>query len=210
MPQTHSRNSCNSAIAFINAQLLSLSAYASLLADWIDNGEKAPDLQAAEPLFAVKRTAGEDGAHSSDGIPTKGTPPKTTSPTAVPKWPVFSTAAQRLDFAMRIPNTNAIIAVADLYELHQMSESRAPEVQFLMHLRDAALNHNTFRLNADEYRPHAAYGDLVIDASLDGTLLFGDGTQPGFMEPGDTVGLLRYLADMLRSVQKIISSGDAG
>jgi hypothetical protein len=30
------------------------------------------------------------------------------------------------------------------------------------------------------------------------------------MELGDIVGLLRYLADMLRSVQAVVSSGDAG
>jgi hypothetical protein len=210
MPQTHSRNSCNPAIAFINAQLLSLTAYASLLADWIDKGEHAPDLQAAEPLLAVKRTAGEDGAQSADGSPTKSPPSDNASPSHAPEWPAFSDAAQRLAFAMRVPNTNAIVAVADFFEVHQMSESRAPEVQFLMRLRDAALNDNTFRLNADEYRPHAAYGDLIIDAKLDGTLLFGDGTRPGFMELGDTVGLLRYLAAMLRNIQTVVSSGDAG
>jgi hypothetical protein len=205
MPQTHSRNSCNPVIAFINAQVLSLSAYAGLLADWIDTGEKTPDLRAAEPVFAVKRTAGQDHARSADGAPTKHTPQAD-----MPEWPTFSDAAQRLAFAMRIPCTNAIMAVADFFEVHQMSDSRAPEVQFLMRLRDAALNDNTFRLNTDEYRPHAAYGDLVVDASLNGTLLFSDGTRPGFMEPGDTVGLLRYLADRLRSVQSVISSGDAG
>jgi hypothetical protein len=210
MPQTHSRNSCNPAIVFINAQLLSLSAYASLLADWIDKGDKAPDPRAAERLFAVKRTAGEDRAHSADGAPTKNTLPKSTPPVDTPEWPAFSDAAQRLAFAMRIPSTNAIVAVADFFEVHQISDSRAPEVQFLMRLRDAALNDNTFRLNADEYRPHAAYGDLVIDANLDGTLLFGDGARAGLMAPGDTVGLLRYLAAMLRSIQTIIISGDAG
>jgi hypothetical protein len=205
MPQTYSRNSCNPAIAFINAQLLSLSAYASMLADWIDKGEKAPDLSAAEPLFAVTRTTGEDRALAADGAPTKRTPPAD-----LPEWPAFSDAAQRLAFATRIPSMNAIVAVADFFEVHQMSDSRAPEVQFLMRLREAALNNNTFRLNADEYRPHAAYGDLVIDAKLDGTLLFSDGEQPGFMEFGDTVGLLRYLAEMLSSIQRVISSGDAG
>lgn len=205
MPQTHSRNSCNSTIAFINAQLLSLSAYASLLADWIAEGGKAPDLSAAESLLAVKRTAGTDRARGADGTPTKPVPPAD-----VPEWPAFSDAAQRLAFAMRIPCTNAIVAVADLFEVHQMSDSRAPEVQFLMRLRDAALNDNTFRLNIDEYHPHAAYGDFAIDEKLDGTLLFADGERPGLMEPGDAVGLLRYLGDMLRSVQAIVSSGDAG
>lgn len=205
MPQTHSRNSCDSAITFINAQLLSLFAYASLLADWVVRDGKALDLSTAESLLAVKRTAGKDRARGADGAPTKDVPPAD-----VPEWPAFSNASQRLDFAMRIPSTNAIVAVADLFEAHQMSDSRAPEVQFLMRLRDAALNDNTFRLNADQYRPHAAYGEFVIDEKLNGTLLFGDGERRGFMEPGDAVGLLQYLADMLRSVQVIVSSGDAG
>jgi len=179
--------------------------YATLLAEWIMKGGKAPDLGAAELLVAVKRTAGKDRARGADGTPIKYMPPADE-----PEWPAFSNAAQRLAFAMRIPSTNAIVAVANLFEVHQMSDSRAPEVQFLMRLRDAALNDNTFRLDTDEYRPHAAYGDLVIDEKLDGTLLFADGERPGFMEPGDAVGLLRYLAVMLRSVQGVISSGDAG
>jgi hypothetical protein len=205
MPQTHSRNVCNSAISFIDAQLLSLYAYASLLADWIVEGGNAPDLRAAERLLEVKRAASEDRMRGADGTPTKNTPR-----TDALEWPAFSSTAQRLAFAMRIPSTNAIVAVADLFETHQMSDSRAPEVQFLMRLRDAALNDNTFRLDADEYRPHAAYGDFVIDDVLDGTLLFADGERPGLMTPGDTVGLLRSLADRLRSVQATISSGDAG
>ncbi|MBN3758149.1 hypothetical protein G3N95_34900 [Paraburkholderia sp. Tr-20389] len=205
MPQTHPRQASNSAIAFINAQLLSLSVYASLLSDWIVNGEKAPDLSAAEPLLAVKSAAGRDPERSAEGAPTKH-----MASADVPEWPVFSNAAQRLAFATRIPSTNAIVAVADLFEVHRMSDSRAPEVQFLMRLRDAALNDNTFRLNPDEYRPRAAYGNIVIDEKLDGTLLFGDGKRTGLMELGDIVGLLRYLADMLRSVQAVVSSGDAG
>ncbi|MEM5371954.1 hypothetical protein V4C53_38865 [Paraburkholderia azotifigens] len=205
MPQARSRPSCDSAIAFINAQVLSLSAYASLLADWIVDGGKPPDLTAAEPLLAAKRTADRDPGRGAEGTPTKHVPPADVS-----EWPAFSNAAQRLAFAMRIPSTNAILAVADLFEVHRMSDSRAPEVQFLMRLRDAARNDNTFRLDTDEYRPRAAYGDLVIDEKLDGTLLFGDGERPGLIELGDTVGLLRYLADMLRSVQAVISSGDAG
>jgi len=91
-----------------------------------------------------------------------------------------------------------------------LSASRAPEVQFLMRLRDAAVNGNTFSLAADEYRPHAAYAGLIVDNTLDGTLLFSDGVRPGFVEFGDTVGLLRYLTKLLKSMQSVISSGDAG
>jgi hypothetical protein len=205
MPKSNSRNSCNLAIAFIDAQLLSLYTYASWLADWIEKGEKTPDLTAAERLFAVTRSHPERHAHSEDGTPTKRAPPAHSL-----SWPEFDDASQRMAFALRVPNTNAIVAVADFFEVHQMSSSRTPEVQFLMRLRDAALNENTFRIGADHYLPHAAYGGLIVDQKLDGTLLFGDGIRPGFMESGDTVGLLRYLADMLSSIQTVISSGDAG
>jgi hypothetical protein len=153
----------------------------------------------------VKRAHPERHAHSEDGTPTKSAPPALSL-----SWPEFGDASQRMAFALRVPNTNAIIAVADFFEVHQMSSSRTPEVQFLMRLRDAALNDNTFRISTDEYLPHAAYGGLIVDEKLNGTLLLGDGVKPGFMELGDTVGLLRYLANLLRSMQTVISAGDAG
>ena len=74
----------------------------------------------------------------------------------------------------------------------------------------AAVNGNTFSIAADEYMPHAAYGGLIVDHTLDGTLLFSDGVKPGFVEFGDTAGLLRYLTKLLKSMQSVISSGDAG
>ncbi|CDY78990.1 hypothetical protein BGLT_01683 [Caballeronia glathei] len=205
MPKSKSRDACELGIAFIDAQLLTLYTHASLLADWIEKGEKTPDPSAAQRLFTVKRAHPERHAHSEDGTPTKSAPPALSL-----SWPEFGDASQRMAFALRVPNTNAIIAVADFFEVHQMSSSRTPEVQFLMRLRDAALNDNTFRISTDEYLPHAAYGGLIVDEKLNGTLLLGDGVKPGFMELGDTVGLLRYLANLLRSMQTVISAGDAG
>jgi hypothetical protein len=200
-----SRNSCDRGIAFIDAQLLSLCTYASLLADWVEKGEQTPDLHAIERLLAVTRSRREHQVHSEDGTPKKPAP--RVHPVS---WPQFDDASQRMAFALRIPSINAIVAVADFFEVHQMSGSRSAEVQFLMRLRDAALNENTFRIGAGDYLPRAAYAGLIVDQKLDGTLLFGDGVRPGFMEFGDTVGLLRYLAEMLGSIQTVVSSGDAG
>jgi hypothetical protein len=205
MPKSNSQNSCDRGIAFIDVQLLNLRTYASLLAEWIEKGEKTPDLDAFERLLAATRSHRKHQVHSEDGAPKKQAPRAHAL-----SWPEFDDASQRMAFALRIPSINAIVAVADFFEVHQMSGSRAPEVQFLMRLRAAALNENTFRIGAGDYLPHAAYAGLIIDEKLDGTLLFGDGVQPGFMEFGDTVGLLRYLAEMLGSIQTVVSSGDAG
>ena len=105
MPQTRPRNSCDLGIAFIDAQLLTLCAYASLLADWIETGEKAPDLSATQRLFAAKRSDRERDAHSEDGMPTKS-----ALPARFTSWPELSDASQRMAFALRVPSTNAIVA----------------------------------------------------------------------------------------------------
>ena len=67
-----------------------------------------------------------------------------------------------------------------------------------------------FNIPDDEYMPHAAYAGLIVDATLGGTLLFGDGVKPGFIEFGDTVGRSRYLTKLLKSMQVINSPDDAG
>lgn len=115
-----------------------------------------------------------------------------------------------MSVALRVPCLNAIVAVGSFFDTHRLSNSRTPEVQFLMRLRDAALNADTFHIAPGEYRPHAAYGGLVIDEHLDGHALFGNGTEPGLVAFGDVIGLLRYLRALPRSMQSIISSGDAG
>ena len=195
MPQSKTPDACRIGVAFIEAQLTMLYAYASLLSGWIERGAPPPDFAKAQSLLARKRSHPEAHAHGEDG---------TLS------WPSFDTADKPVAFALIVPCTNAILAVAEYFDIHRLSASRAPEVQFLMRLRDAAVNGNTFSLPADEYMPHAAYAGLVVEASLDGTLLFSDGVKPGFMEFGDTVGLLRCLIRLLKSMQSLVSAGDAG
>ncbi|SAK48687.1 hypothetical protein AWB76_01236 [Caballeronia temeraria] len=198
-------DACRVGVAFIEAQVTTLHAYASLLSDWIERGAPPPDFAKARLLLARRRSNPEAHTHSEDGTPTKHPPPEDAL-----SWRSLDTADKRIAFALIVPCTNAILAVAEYFDSHRLSASRAPEVQFLMRLRDAAVNGNTFSLAGDDYMPHAAYAGLIVDHSLDGTLLFSDGVKPGFIEFGDTVGLLRYLAKLLKSMQSVISAGDAG
>jgi hypothetical protein len=209
MPDTKTPDACALGVALIDAQLLTLCTHAGLLADWIENGGTTPDLGAVERLLAYRRARPEAHAHSEDGTPTRD-----ATGEADLTWPCFDDAAQRMAFALHVPCANAIIALADFFDVHRLSASRTPEVQFLMRLRDAALNADTFRLEQGTHLPHAAYGGLVIDEKLNGHALFGDGTQAGsnagVIAFGDVVGLLRYLRKLLRSMQSVISAGDAG
>lgn len=190
---------------FIDEQLLALYTHASLLADWIENGEPAPDLSAAERLIENRHAHAESKAESSGGTPLKH--PK---PEPLPPYPCVDDASGRMSAALRVPCLNAIVAVAAFFDTHRLSSSRTPEVQFLMRLRDAAVNADTFRFAPGESRPRAAYGGLIIDERLDGRSLFGNGVEPGLVTFGDVVGLLAYLRALLRSMQSLISSGDAG
>jgi hypothetical protein len=205
MTENKTPDPCRIGVAFIEGQLTMLHAYASLLTDWIERGAPPPDFARAHALLARKRSHPEAHTHSEAGTPTKSPPPDGQL-----SWPSFDTTEKRIAFAMIVPCTNAILAVAEYFDIHRLSASRAPEVQFLMRIRDAAVNGNTFSIPAGEYMPHAAYAGLVIDATLDGTLLFSDGVKPGFIEFGDTVDLLHYLTTLLKSMQTAISAGDAG
>ncbi|WP_250454988.1 hypothetical protein [Caballeronia sp. ATUFL_M2_KS44] len=205
MPDTTHPDPCRLGVAFIDAQLLALCTHAGLLADWIEHGERAPDFSAVARLIEHRHAKPEAHTHSEDGMPMKNDPSD-----AMQSWPSLPDASQRMSFALRVPCTNAILAVADFFDVHRLASSRTPEVQFLMRLRDAAVNGGRFRIGADEYVPHAAYGGLIIDKTLDGQALFGDGGQAGFIAFGDVVGLLAYLRKLLKSMQAVISAGDAG
>jgi len=205
MPDTTHPDPCRLGVAFIDAQLLALYTHAGLLADWIDNGERAPDVGAVARLVAQRHAHPEAHTHSEDGMPMKD-----DASNDVPSWPSFDDAAQRKAFALYVPCTNAILAVADFFDVHRLSSSRTPEVQFLMRLRDAAVNGNRFNIGESEYVPHAAHGGLIIDKTLDGKVLFSEGAEEGFIAFGDVIGLLRYLRKLLVSMQSVISSGDAG
>jgi hypothetical protein len=197
---------CELGIALIEEQLLALVLYASTVANWIDNGKTPPDLAAANSLLRRKRSRTEPQTHIEDG--TSGVEGEILGLGA--SWAAFHRDPKRLSVVLRVASTNAILAVADFFEAHDLSGLRTPEVQFLMRIRDAAANGNTFRIEVGERIPVASFHGLVINENLNGSPLFDDGVTPGFMEFGDTAALLRYLVNHLRGAQTLISAGDAG
>lgn len=197
---------CELGIALIEEQLLALVLYASTVANWIDNGKTPPDLAAANSLLRRKRSRTEPQTHVEDG--TSGVEGEILGLGA--SWAAFHRDPKRLSVVLRVASTNAILAVADFFEAHDLSGLRTPEVQFLMRIRDAAANGNTFRIEVGERIPVASFHGLVINENLNGSPLFDDGVTPGFMEFGDTAALLRYLVNHLRGAQTLISAGDAG
>lgn len=110
---------------------------------------------------------------------------------------------------LRVVVGNALLAVGMFMTEHDMLSMRTPECQFLAHVVSAILNGNRFRI-APGYMPVAAFDGLVVDESLDGMLLFGDEQARGFIEVGDALALLQWLARYLRGEKYYISGGDAG
>jgi hypothetical protein len=104
---------------------------------------------------------------------------------------------------------NALLAVGMFLKENGISTTRTPEVQFLGHVCNAIINDNTFRIESG-YVPGASFDGLIIDSSLDGSRLFGDGAAAGFMEFGDAIALLQRLAQYLQGTQEFVSGGDAG
>lgn len=110
---------------------------------------------------------------------------------------------------LRVLVSNTLLAVELFLKEHHMASIRIPEIQFLGHIVDAIQNANTFDI-PEGYMPVASFEDLVIDASLNGKPLFSDGDTQGFMEFGDAIALLQWLARYLRGERNFVSGGDAG
>lgn len=122
--------------------------------------------------------------------------------------PFPANRAQQTDY-LRIVVGNALLAVGMFLKDHDMAEMRTPEIQFLDHVCEAILNGNRFKLDSG-YMPIASFDGLVIEAGLDGTLLFDQQDQQGFMGWGDAVALLQWLLRYLEGSQRFVSGGDAG
>ncbi|MBF8178748.1 hypothetical protein [Herminiimonas contaminans] len=110
---------------------------------------------------------------------------------------------------LRVVISNALLSIGMFLKEHDLGSMRTPEIQFLDHVMDAILNANTFKI-PQGYIPMATFDGLVIDSSLNGKPLFGDGEQEGFMEFGDAVALLQWLAHYLHKERHFVSGGDAG
>jgi hypothetical protein len=198
--------SCMAGVALIEEQLAALAMYAAALAYWSESGESLSKVVAASGIMKSKRVPAETQLHTSGGPSASGdqTPGVHADSPPLAKDPV------RLASLVKVAGSNAILAVADFFEAHDIATLRASEVQFLMGLRDAIANGNTFRIESGQYLPAASVDGLVIDATLDGKLVFGDGLKDGFIDIGDVVYLLQVLMFHLQGMQRPAPGGDAG
>jgi hypothetical protein len=126
----------------------------------------------------------------------------------VPSQALMNNPLQRTA-SLRVVISNALLAVGMFFKAHDMAQMRTPEVQFLNHVCDTILNANRFNLESG-YMPIATFDGLVIDSSLNGAFLFGDGAQDGFMEFGDAIALLQWLSRYLHGERSFVTGGDAG
>jgi len=71
--------------------------------------------------------------------------------------------------------------------------TKHPAWEFLRHCRNAAAHNSLFTLRPHEPKHPASWRTKTITRALEGAPLFHDGTQPGFLGPGDTLHLLADL-----------------
>ncbi|GGI20748.1 MAG: hypothetical protein REI95_01250 [Oxalicibacterium faecigallinarum] len=115
---------------------------------------------------------------------------------------------EKMDYA-RVLVSNSLLSVGIYMRDHDMASMRTPEFQFLGHVVNALLNNNRFKVN-EGYMPMATFDGLVIDSSLNGTRVFAEKGEDGFLEFGDAVALLQWLSRYLRGEKRFVSGGDAG
>jgi hypothetical protein len=197
---------CMVGVALIQQQLEALAIYMAALAYWSESGEPIPNVLAATGVMKSRRVPTETQLHSG------GTPSANgdKSPSIDADLFPLIIGPVRLASLVKVAGSNAILAVAGFFEAHNLSTLRASEVQFLIGLREAITNGNTFRIERGQYLPVASLNGLVIDAALDGKLVFGEGTDEGFIEIGDVVYLLQVLRFHLQGMQRSGPGGDAG
>ena len=109
----------------------------------------------------------------------------------------------------RVLVANALLAVGAFMQSHGLLSMRTPEIQFLGHVMKGLLNANTFDIPAG-YRPSACFDGLVICDAVHGRPVFTDSRSEGFMELGDGIALLQWLARYLSGETSYVSGGDAG
>lgn len=194
------------AIRLIEEQLQMLPVAVGMLLRPTETGVANPDLLQA--LMQGQRKRGTQQTGSGGNIAAEG------SEAGAPLD--FDTATQMLlkneasrTTCLRVVAGNALLAVGMFLRAHEMASMRTPEIQFLGHVCDAILNANRFTIDQG-YMPIATFDGLVIDSTLDGTLLFGDGVDHGFLNFGDAVALLQWLARYLRGEKNFVTGGDAG
>lgn len=196
MRDTKKPNSATMAAELIEEQLGALPISITAIAQAFSSGKVAP-LPLKRRLSLVKTGSGgnivaDKAPQTEDGL---------------------SAEAARIPHSqsecLRVVVGNALLAVGMFMKEHDMLSMRTPEFQFLAHVVTAILNGNRFRI-APGYMPVASFDGLVIDESLDGMPLFGEEQACGFIELGDALALLQWLARYLRGEKNYVSGGDAG
>lgn len=195
MRDTKKPNSATRAAELIETQLRTLPISIAAIAQAYSSGKIAP-LRLKKRLRVVK--TGSGGNIVADEAPPAD---------------AYSPEAERTPHSqaecLHVVVGNALLAVGMFMKEHDMLSMRTPEFQFLSHVVDAILNDNRFRIPPG-YMPVASFDGLVIDASLDGLPLFGEEQTRGFIELGDALALLQWLARYLRGERNYVSGGDAG
>jgi len=193
MPNTNSPGSSTLAANLIEEQLRTLPILIAAISQAFASGKIEP-VQLQKKLRLVK--TGSGGNIVADEAPPalELVPPRT---------------AHTQSECLRVVVSNALLAVGMFMKEHEMLSMRTPEFQFLGHVVTAIHNANRFRIEPG-YMPTAAFDGLVIDPSLDGAVLFGDGQAKGFIELGDAIALLQWLERYLRGEKNYVSGGDAG
>ncbi|HEY1181406.1 MAG TPA: hypothetical protein VGE56_03815 [Rhodocyclaceae bacterium] len=196
MPHANRSDSSTLAANLIDEQLRTLPISIAAIAQAFASGVIEP-VPLQRKLRLVKTGSGGNIV-ADDAPPTAGEIP-----------PSISRTPHLQAECLRVVVSNALLTVGMFMKEHDMLSMRTPEFQFLGHVVVAILNGNRFRV-APGYMPTASFDGLVIDASLDGMPLLGDGQTKGFIELGDAIALLQWLARYLRGEKNYVSGGDAG
>lgn len=88
-----------------------------------------------------------------------------------------------------IPRAGGILLIL-AWETCKASSDQTPLWEFLRHCRNAAAHGSAFNFRRDEPRRPAAWGELTITRSLDGSPLFRESDATGLLLMGDPVRLL--------------------
>lgn len=196
MHKTKKMDPSTRAADLIDQQLFTLPVSIAAISQAFASGDIEP-VKLHRKLRLVKTGSGGNIV-ADEAPPTTG-----EVPTYTPHMPHIK------EECLRVLVSNALLTVGMFMKEHEMLMMRAPEFQFLGHVVTAILNGNRFRI-APGYMPTASFDGLVVHDGLDGSLLFGDADSRGFIELGDAVALLQWLARYLRGEKNYISGGDAG
>jgi hypothetical protein len=203
MNKVISKEACQLAIDLIEEQLEVLSISIALILQSA-NADDIQTVPGATPIPLPRKR----GPLKAGSAAASAAPADFTFEFHVPDRVLRGNALRKMN-CVRVLIGNALLAIDSFLKEHNIAASRNPQIQFLGHISSAIVNANTFRIDPG-YIPGASFDGLEIDSGLDGALLFGDGITEGFMESGDAVALIQWLAQHLHETLHLVSGGDAG